>query len=49
MKFHESLFTEVYIKDMEIKHEDVLKQVLDMIGSSIGSLTNPKKNPTLLG
>ena len=47
MKYLESLFNEVYIKDiverMGIKHEDVLKQVLDLICSSIGSLTNPKK------
>ena len=43
----ESLFNEVYIKDiverMGIKHEDALKQVLDLICSSIGSLTNPKR------
>ena len=47
MKYLESLFNEVYIKDiverMGIKHENVLKQVLDLICSSIGSLTNPKK------
>ena len=47
MKYLESLFNEVYIKDiverMGIKHEHVLKQVLDLICSSIGSLTNPKK------
>lgn len=47
MKYLESLFKEVYIKDiverMGIKHENVLKQVLDLICSSIGSLTNPKK------
>lgn len=47
MKYLESLFSEVYIKDiverMGIKHENVLKQVLDLICSSIGSLTNPKK------
>lgn len=47
MKYLESLFNEVYIKDiverMGIKHEIVLKQVLDLICSSIGSLTNPKK------
>ena len=47
MKYLESLFNEVYIKDiverMGIKHENVFKQVLDLICSSIGSLTNPKK------
>ena len=47
MKYLESLFNEVYIKDiverMGIKHENVLKQVLDLICSSIGSLANPKK------
>lgn len=47
MKYLESLFNEVYIKDiverMGIKRENVLKQVLDLICSSIGSLTNPKK------
>lgn len=47
MKYLESLFNEVYIKDiverMGIKHENVLKQVLDLICSLIGSLTNPKK------
>ena len=47
MKYLESLFNEGYIKDiverMGIKHENVLKQVLDLICSSIGSLTNPKK------
>lgn len=47
MKYLESLFNEVYIKDiverMGIKHEEALKQVLDLICSSIDSLTNPKR------
>ena len=42
-----SLFTEVYIKDIverkRIEREDVLVLLLDLLCSSIGSLTNPKK------
>lgn len=42
-----SLFTEVYLKDIverkKIEREDILEQVLDLICSSIGSLTNPTK------
>lgn len=42
-----SLFSEVYIKDIverkKIEREDVLSQLLDLLCSSIGSLTNPKK------
>lgn len=42
-----SLFSEVYIKDIverkKIEREDVLSQVLDLLCSSIGSLTNPTK------
>ena len=40
-----SLFSEVYLKDIverkKIKREDVLSATLDLICSSIGSLTNP--------
>ncbi len=47
MKYLSSLFTEVYIKDIverkNIEREDVLSQVMDLICSSIGSLTNPNK------
>lgn len=42
-----SLFSEVYIKDIverkRIEREDVLGQLLDLLCSSVGSLTNPKK------
>ena len=42
-----SLFNEVYIKDIverkQIEREDILRQLLDLLSSSIGSLTNPKK------
>lgn len=42
-----SLFSEVYIKDIverkKIEREDVLGQLLDLLCSSVGSLTNPKK------
>lgn len=42
-----SLFTEVYLKDIverkKIEREDILGQVLDLICSSVGSLTNPTK------
>lgn len=42
-----SLFNEVYIKDIverkQIEREDLLRQLLDLLSSSIGSLTNPKK------
>lgn len=42
-----SLFSEVYIKDIverkKIEREDVLDQLLDLLCSSVGSLTNPKK------
>lgn len=42
-----SLFLEVYIKDIverkKIEREDVLGQLLDLLCSSVGSLTNPKK------
>ena len=42
-----SLFTEVYIKDIverkRIEREDILALLLDLLSSSVGSLTNPKK------
>lgn len=47
MNYLRSLFTEVYIKDIverkKIEHQDVLEQILDLLSSSIGSLTNPTK------
>lgn len=45
MNYLKSLFSEVYLKDIierkKIKREDVLSATLDMLCSSIGSLTNP--------
>ena len=45
MSYLESLFSEVYIKDIverkKIKREDVLSSILDLACSSVGSLTNP--------
>jgi predicted AAA+ superfamily ATPase len=45
MRYLQSLFSEVYIKDIverkNIKREDVLASILDLVSSSIGSLTNP--------
>lgn len=47
MKYLQSLFEEVYLKDIverkKIKREDVLKSILDLLCSSIGSLTNPTR------
>lgn len=47
MNYLKSLFTEVYIKDIverkNIERQDVLEQILDLLCSSIGSLTNPVK------
>ena len=47
MNYLRSLFTEVYIKDIierkKIEYPDVLEQILDLLSSSIGSLTNPQK------
>ena len=47
MNYLQSLFSEVYVKDIverrNIERVDVLEQVLDLICSSIGSLTNPAK------
>ena len=45
MNYLKSLFSEVYIKDIverkKIKREDILSATLDLLCSSVGSLTNP--------
>lgn len=45
MKYLQSLFSEVYLKDIverkKIQREDALAAILDLLCSSIGSLTNP--------
>ncbi len=45
MNYLKALFSEVYLKDIverkKIKREDVLSATLDLLCSSIGSLTNP--------
>lgn len=47
MDYLRSLFSEVYIKDIierkKIERQDILEQIIDMLCSSIGSLTNPAK------
>ncbi len=47
MKYLKSLFSEVYIKDIverkRIERQDVLEQILNLLCSSVGSLTNPTK------
>ena len=47
MNYLKSLFSEVYIKDIverkKIERQDILEQILDLLCSSIGSLTNPAK------
>lgn len=47
MNYLKSLFSEVYIKDIverkKIERQDVLEQILDLLCSSIGLLTNPAK------
>lgn len=47
MQYLTSLFSEVYLKDIierkKIKREDILSSILDLLCSSIGSLTNPTK------
>ncbi len=47
MSYLKSLFTEVYLKDIverkNISRQDVLEQILDLLCSSIGSLTNPAR------
>lgn len=46
-KYLFSLFSEVYIKDIverkKIERSDILGKLLDLLCSSVGSLTNPKK------
>ena len=45
MNYLQSLFSEVYLRDIverrKIKREDVLSDILDLLCSSVGSLTNP--------
>ena len=45
MSYLDSLFSEVYLKDIverkKVKREDVLSATLDLLCSSVGSLTNP--------
>lgn len=45
MNYLQTLFSEVYLKDIierkKIKREDVLESILDLLCSSVGSLTNP--------
>lgn len=45
MAYLQSLFSEVYLKDIverkKIKRKDVLGSILDLLCSSVGSLTNP--------
>lgn len=47
MSYLKTLFSEVYIKDIverkSIEREDMLEQILDLLCSSVGSLTNPNK------
>ena len=47
MSYLHTLFSEVYLKDIverkKIKREDVLSAILDLLCSSIGSLTNPTR------
>lgn len=47
MNYLKSLFSEVFIKDIverkKIERQDILEQILDLLCSSIGSLTNPTK------
>ena len=47
MKYLSSLFAEVYLKDIvdrkKVEREDVLASALDLLCSSVGSLSNPTK------
>lgn len=47
MNYLKALFTEVYIKDIierkKIERPDVLEQIVDLLCSSVGSLTNPTR------
>ena len=46
MNYLKALFNEVYIKDIverrKIERQDVLEKILDLLCSSVGSLTNPR-------
>ena len=47
MRYLSFLFSEVYIKDIaerkKIERPDILEQIIDLLCSSVGSLTNPAK------
>lgn len=47
MQYLSALFSEVYLKDIverkHVKRQDVLAMILDLLCSSVGSLTNPTK------
>ena len=47
MNYLKSLFSEVYMKDIaerkKIEREDALSQIIVLLCSSVGSLTNPSK------
>ncbi|MCD7744837.1 MAG: ATP-binding protein [Lachnospiraceae bacterium] len=47
VNYLKALFTEVYIRDIverkKIERPDVLEQIIDLLSSSIGSLTNPSR------
>lgn len=47
MKYLSTLFSEVYLKDIverkKIEREDILEQILNLLCSCVGSLTNPTK------
>ncbi len=47
MNYLKALFNEVYIKDIverkNIERQDVLEQIIDLLCSSVGSLTNPTR------
>lgn len=47
MNYLKLLFSEVYLKDIvernKVKREDVLSSILDLLCSSVGSLTNPSR------
>lgn len=52
MNYLKALFAEVYIKDIverkRLERQDVLEQILDLLCSSIGSLTNPARITAML-
>ena len=47
IEYLENLFKEVYIRDIverkHIEREDILSSIIDLLCSSVGSLTNPSK------